>query len=213
MAKRICVPLLLLMTACGGCGFMRWLTYVFAPVSRTEAVNPTFPDLPGHSVAVVIFANQSIEFEYPYARLALSRRIAAELEQRVNKVKVIDPAVVLNYQDENVNWDSMGKTELGKVFKTDYVLLVSLMEYTAREPNSTNLYRGRIIAETGIYQTSLPEKQGRVWNVPSLGMVYPEDATAGLLSGEAGRILDETEQRFVDKLVKNFYKYRKEMTQ
>ena len=41
--------------------------------------------------------------------------------------------------------------------------------------------------------------------------IFPEDAPTGLLPSEARRILDETERRFVDALVKKFYKHKEEI--
>jgi hypothetical protein len=213
MTRRICIPVLLLLAACGGCttSHQRYFLYLFAPASQTKTVAAEFADFPGHSVAVVVYAGESVVYEYPYARLRLTRVIAAELEQRVRKVKIVDPRVVLRYQDENVNWDSMAKTELGKAFKTDYVLLVSLMEYTSQEPGSVGLSRGRINAEASVYQTSLPEARARVWEAASISAMFPEDAPMGLLKQEARGILDETERRFVDALVKKFYKHKVEV--
>jgi len=213
MKTRTCILCLLLAAACGGCTSdqLRYLAYLFSPGSQTETVKAEFPDLPGHTVAVVIYGGENVLYEYPYAPLRLSRRIEAELTEHVKKVKLVDSAAVLKYQEENIHWDTMDKTELGKLFNADYVLFVSLMEYTTREPNSVSLCRGRITAEASMYQTSLPEPQARVWNTASISTVFPEAAPTGLLPSEARRILDETERRFVDALVKKFYQHKEEV--
>jgi len=213
MAKRIYILFLLFLPVCGGCtsSAQRYFMYLFWPGGRTKTVEAAFPDLAGHSVAVVIYAGENVEFEHPYARLTLSKRIAAELKQRVRKVNVIDPAIVLRYQDENLNWDSMSKVELGKTFKADYILMVSLLEYTTREPNSISLSRGHIAAEADVYQTSLPEEAARVRHFTGISAVFPEGAPVGAVSTEAARMLDETERRFVDALVKKFYKHDEEI--
>ncbi|MHC4983807.1 MAG: hypothetical protein ACYTF6_11670 [Planctomycetota bacterium] len=213
MARRTFVLWLLLLTACGGCRLVRYIGYLLAPARRTRTEKAAFSDLPGHSVAVVMYCGENIAYEYPYAQSGLSERIAAELEQRIKRVEVIDPERVLKYQYENIYWDSMRKTELGKALGAEYVLLVSLMQYTSREPNSVSLSRGRIVAEASVYQTSLPENKARVWRAPSVKAVFPADAPTGLLRGQARRILDETERQFVDALVKNFYDHKVEISQ
>jgi TolB-like protein len=179
--------------------------YVLFGGGGGKDVPAAFGDLAGHSVAVVVFTGPKVQFEHPYARLNLTEQIAAELEARVNGVEVVEPAKVLAFQERNVNWDVTDKTRLGRELGADYVLFVAVVEYTSREKGSVSLYRGRVTAEASVWQSSLPEARARLWYDPAVSDTYPSESKGGLLAREARGILERARQKFVDRLVKNFY--------
>jgi len=198
-----------------GCRGVRYAAWLFASTSEKE-VEAEFDGLPGHSVAIVIFADQGVLYEYPHVQQRLTALIANELRENVTKKKglskpkkvtVIAPARVLKYQHENVNWDEMPRTKLGKVFGADYVLYVALVGYTMREPGTLNLYRGMVTAEASLYKTATePTQEARVWQCNNLRVVFPEKGT-GRLADDLRIIRKETDSRFADMLVKKFYDY------
>ena len=216
MVGRILILILLAAATLGGCDMARYTTYLLTPTSERE-VEAEFDGLPGHSVAIVIFADQGVLYEYPSAQQRLSAMIANELREKVTekkglskarKVTVIAPARVLKYQHENVNWDEMPRTKLGKVFGADYVLYVALVGYTMREPGSLNLYRGMVTAEASLYETAAESSQeARVWHCNDLRIVFPEKG-AGRLADDLRIIRKETDSRFADLLAKKFYDYK-----
>ncbi|MBS3734181.1 MAG: hypothetical protein KGY99_04570 [Phycisphaerae bacterium] len=195
----------------GGCRAVRYLAYLFAPGSRTRSVDAAFADLKGQRVAVVVFTDIHTQYEYPRARSRLAQRVTAELDDKVDDVETVDPQAVLAYQRENPYWDAEDKTALAERFDADYVLFVAVTEYAMREPGSTTLYRGRITAEASVYEGGVPERAARIWQTDRVATRYPEDAAMGNPEGSLIRIRDRTEQRFVAKLVKNFYKHREEV--
>ena len=215
MAGRILILVLLAAVVLGGCDVARYTGYLLTPTSKKE-VEAEFDGLPGHSVAIVIFADQGVLYEYPHVQGRLSALIANELRENVTekkalsktkKVTVIAPARVLKYQHENVNWDEMPRTKLGQVFGADYVLYVSLVGYTMREPGSLNLYRGMVTAEGSLYETTAKSRQeARVWHANDLRIVFPEKG-AGRLADDRRIIRKETDSRFADLLAKKFYDY------
>jgi hypothetical protein len=211
MRKLLIGAMSLLMVSACGCRAMRFFTYALFG-QETESIRAAFPDLPGQKVAVFVFADEQVQYEYPVARSRLTRRIAADLEAHVDDIQVVSPEVVLKFQSEHTDWVAMDRTKLAERFGADYVLLVSVIRYTTRAPRSVSLYRGHIEAEAAVYQASLPERRSRVWATrENLVETYPEQATTGLLRKEAARIRDETERRFVDKLVKLFYDHEQEI--
>ncbi len=192
----------------GGCGGCKFLGYVLAPEPMTKTVKAEFGELAGRRVAVVVYTDESIDYEYAGVRLELSLVLADELRKKVAKVDVVDPRRVANYQDTNVHWDSMDKIQLGNHFGARYVLFVSLVEFSTREPGSTNLYRGRIAAEASVYDTSRPERQARVWNCSNLRVLFPPHAATGQLLDSDYRIRYQTERRLAEMLVRKFYKHK-----
>ncbi len=196
--------------ATAGCNILSYIGYAIAPRGPQKTVKAEFDDLPGHSLAVVVYTDESTEFEYPAARLELSMVIAEEFRttKPLRKVQVIDSRRVAKYQNTNLFWDSMDKTKLGEQLGADYVLLVSVMEFSTREPGSMSLYRGRITGEATLYDTSLPEKYARVWKADEIRVMFPEDAPTGQLSEDDAQIRYQTEKRFAFKLVRHFYTHK-----
>ena len=192
----------------GGCQQLGYLGYLVAPEPPTKEVDAEFKGLDNHRVAIVIFADQRTQYEYPFARLTLASVIKAELSKRLKAVSVVDPARVCRYQEEHINWESLEKTELGKALGADFVFQVNLMEYTTREPGSVDLFRGRITGQNSLYQVSLNESDARVWRSENITIVFPQNAPAGIPAGDDMTIRQATEQQYAETLVKKFYKHK-----
>jgi hypothetical protein len=167
-----------------------------------------FTGLEGHSVAVVIFSDDKVEYDYPYARLELGEMIGGQLREHVKGVTVVSARRVVRYQNENERtWAGMDKTVLGKALNCDYVLYVGLVEYEMREPGSINLYLGRIQAETGLYDVSKPEVDARRWK-GQFKVVYPEDTGMGVPAESDLKVRNESQRRLSDMVAKCFYKHK-----
>ncbi len=211
MTMRKYLPLLLAAGLLAGCtSWLRHAAYVVGGGQANTPVPAEFPDFPGSRVAVVVFVPQRVEYSYPFARLQLTSRLAAELRDKVKGVTVVDPATVLKYQQEDISWDAMDKTELGRKLGADYVLLVAMLEYTARQPGSANLFRADLAGEVSVYQTSLPEARSQVWQKGDVRVVHPSEGAPGLLPGEAAGLLDFSERLFVGKVIRSFYRHTPE---
>lgn len=209
MARR--TLLMILLVACcwlGGCGAFQHMIYTLFGGEKKIPVPAEFADLENQTVAVVIFADEQVQYEHSMAPLELSLVMAKELRDNVEGVKVVDPYGVVRYQAQNINWDAMEKTRLGKLLGARYVLYVSLIEFTTREPGSLNLYRGRITAEASVWDTSLPECDARKWYAGDLRVVYPENTHVGELEQSDVKIRYWTEKLFAEKLVRRFYDHK-----
>ena len=207
MHKKTFIVILMLVGMLGGCDGVGYLIYVFAPNDRTETVDAEFADLVKSSVAIVIYADAAVQYEYPLARHELAAAITSQLKQHVEDVEVVDSFRVITYQDENIDWNVIGKTELGEILGTDYVLSIVLIEYSTRDRGSLNIYRGRITAQTRVYQTSLPEVDSRVWSGDDIRILYPPDAPMGEVGEDDDQIRHLTNLVFAGKLVQKFYKH------
>lgn len=205
MPRLLQIAMLTLACSLPGCRQLGYILHLFLPVPK-KTVKAECDALANHNVAIVIFADQKVLYEHGDAPLTLSAVIGAELRKRVEKVTLIDPRRIVKYQRENIYWDSLDRTKLGKVFDADHVLYVTLVEYATRERGALNLFRGRITAEAAIYQTSLPERQACLWRAKDLHAVYPEKEP-GKVGDSDTRIRLETERRFAELLVKRFYKH------
>lgn len=203
--------------AMGGCNVAAYLLYLIAPPEEHEkTVEAEYKGLDGHSLAIVVYADQKVQYEYPQAREHISRSIAGrfqseQVRKKIKNLRIIEPTTVLAYQDQHISWDTMDKTELGKVFGADFVLFVTLVEFTTREPGSMSLYRGIITAEVSLYKTSLEERESRVGKRFDIRVVHPEDRPGGVSAANDLVIRRNTVWLFSGKLVKKFYKHREQI--
>jgi len=207
MSKKRAIILLAAAMTLGGCKPMGFLLYALWPGARTEKVKAEYTGLADQTVAVVIYCNQDVLYEYPGVRLSIAATIGEKMRKAkgLESVRLVDPRRIVKYQDENIYWDEMDKTALGKTFGAGRVLFLCLVQYSTREPGSLNLYRGRIKAQASVYDVSLPERQAKVWNWDSIRVTYPEHDPTGLLRDPEISIRYRTESIFADMLTKKFH--------
>lgn len=189
-----------------GCQCLNWLAYVFAPSSALQTVEPEFTALSNKTVAVVVFAGPDILIEFDTAPVEISSIVSSELAARLKDVSTIPPERILRYQDENPRWDSMPPGRLCQVFNSDYVLLISLIEFSTRERGSMHLARGRISAEASVYSEGSPDEP--LWRTDMIRVVYPETAPVGIPARDDYATRVNTERIFADRLVRKFYKHK-----
>jgi len=206
--RKMCLALLLSAVTLSGCKQAAFFLYALWPGAREKKVKAEFAGLAGKSAVIVVYADKRVQYEYPNVCLTLSSVIGGQLTKNVKGLTLIDPRRVVKYQDGNIYWDEMDKTALGKAFGADFVLFVSLVEYSTREPGSVNLYRGRINAQVGLYDASLGERDARVWRNRSVRVVYPEHTSTGVLRDSDRGIRGKTEAVFADTLAKRFYDHK-----
>jgi len=191
-----------------GCQPTGYLLYLFTPAAQAKTVEAEFHGLEGRRVAVVIYADPRVQYDYPFARLTVATAVGSELRNRLKGVTVIEPAKIIKYQDQNTYWESMEKTELAKALGADYVLMISLMEYTTRELGSVDLLRGRITAQCSVCQAGLAERESCVWRGKDIVIVYPPDRPAGAAGDNDTAIRVSTERLFAEELTRKFYKHK-----
>lgn len=195
----VCVLMLLT----GGCGT---LMYFIWPFGRTVTVQAEFEGLKDQRVAVVIFSPESTQFEYPWAALYLSAMTSVKLRAGVKGVTTVDPQKITAYQRRNLHWVEMDRTALGKALRADFVLYISLVEFSTVEKGYVNTLRGTINGEIKLYDCSKPEDNAMVWTCDNIRVQYPKTSTVRTAAHEA-RIRAEILKRFSDKLTRKFYSY------
>jgi len=201
-----CLALLACLTSLAGCNQLAYWMYLITP-EPTETIEAQFADLNGHTVAVVVYADEAIQYNYPSAPREVSAQVSAELQDRLTDVTTVDPIKIHKYQQQNIQWDTMSKTELGKMFGADYVLYITLIDFSTREQGSVHLFRGRINAECAIYEVDEPEYAARGWDASGISVLYPPDNPYASQLNDDYRVRLNTIGLFARKLVENFYEH------
>ena len=203
-SRMLLTSVCMLMLLTGGCGR---LAYFFWPWGRTTTIPAEFDGLKDHSVAVVVFAGDNTQYEYPLAALNLSAMTSAMLQAKVEGLTTINPQKVNAYQRKNLHWMEMDKTALGKALKADFILYISLVEFSTSEKGYVDTLRGTINGEIKVYDCSKPEDDACVWTCENIRVQFPKTPTVRTARNEAG-IRAEILRRFSEKLTKKFYKYK-----
>jgi len=191
----------------GGCQQVGYLLYLTAPAGGGQTIEPEFTELDGAHVAVAVYADQRVQYEYPFARLTLSSAVSAELEKQLKYIKIMELRRTISFQDENLYWETLDKTEVAKSLGADYLLQITLLEYSTRDPGSLNLYRGRISAQVSIYDAAKGEQQAGVWH-GTINIAHPASSPAGVPAENDIAICEQTEKIFAQTLVRKFYKHK-----
>jgi TolB-like protein len=215
MRKTLAILLLSAFPMMAGCNYITPLFVIFAPDEQNKTVDAEYKDhadLEKHSLAIVVYHSMRVQYEYPDAREWVTRAIASRFEQEevLKKIKglhVVRPGVVLKYQQENVHWDDLDKTQLGKALGADYVLFVALSEFTTREPASIYQLQGLVTAEVALYKTDLPERDSRVFKSDDIRVINPKNTPGGTPGYNDTKIREDMIKEFAEKVVWKFYKH------
>ncbi len=201
------VPILLLAAALlSGCNILGPLLYLVAP-RRSETIAAEFDDLAGKTVAIVIYADMDTLYEYPYTRTEMAMAVGTQLRDNIADVRIVHPSRVIRYQEGNLHWDTEPMGEIGRALDADYVLYVSLNEFTTHEPGSVNLPVGRVSASVSLWDTSVPTSDpgACVWHKDNLAVKI--DANAGPLAWDPEALRLQMQRVFADRLAKHFYEH------
>ncbi len=211
--KRWTLLLMLTAGAClGGCSGLRWLSYVLVGDSSTRKVKAEFTELRGKKVAVVIQADERVYFEHTQVDLEMGYAIRGHLLKNVNDIRVVDPPVVSSYQERDLRWEALPKTELGKELKVDYVLLVTIAEFSTQEPGTVRLFRGNLLGSAALYKTNAEEDVSCVWYTRNpIRVTFPKESQ-GRYGQNDRKVRLQTINLFADELAKKFYDHEIEVT-
>jgi hypothetical protein len=198
----------------GGCNVAAFVGYIFAPRDdEPKTVQAKYKGLEGRSLAIVVFTDPSTQYEYPTAREHVAGAIATEfakeeVHKEIKNFRVVPVRNVLSYQERNLRWNELDKTQLAKNLGADSLLFVSLTEFTTREPHSTGMMRGIVTAEVTLYDARKPESASRVWKGDNVRVVYPDDSSPGVIGTEDRAIRQTIVSRLAQKIAWNFYKHQ-----
>lgn len=114
---------------------------------------PRYSGLENKTVAVVVEADYSTMFEYPNLVTYVASGVTMRIARWVPGVQVLDPTVVLNWQYNKPNWNTLPYGEIAKQLNVDRVVFVEILEYRLHPPGNRYLWDGQSVARVGIIET------------------------------------------------------------
>ncbi len=198
------LPLCMLAPLTSGCGPM---IYFFWPFGHEVTIPAEFDGLENHTVAVVVFAPEGTQYEHPGAPLELSARTSAILREEIEGLAIVDPLKIAAYQSKNLYWAEMDRTALGKALKADFVMFISLVEFSTVEEGYVDLLRGRINGEIKVFDCSKPEAESLAWTCRNIKIEHPKTPTVRT-ANNAAVIRNIILIKFSDQLARKFYTHK-----
>lgn len=188
-----------------GCSGMGWLGYTLFGGLKDE-VKAEYRIPHDSKVAVVIYLTRDVAFDYPAVRITLGAKICDTLKHHLSagdSIETLNPRTVARYQNDNANWDSIRRSELARNLGADYVLFISLTQYTLREPGHMSLYQARFTAEAKLFSAEDTTYEEPVWaSRDNFYVVHPREGTYD--SGKVGKIQEEAEHMLAKKIALRF---------
>ena len=142
---------MLLASTCTGCKAVVLLGYL---IGGPPSIEPPFDIQTKTSlkeddkrIAVVCYAPKELKFDTEDVDDELAQHVAMRLNS--HGMKVIAPAAVQNWLDQNDDWDS--PAEVGHALEADWVVYIDMQEYSLWEEGSMELYRGRTTAMVKVF--------------------------------------------------------------
>lgn len=201
---------LVLAGACvlGGCNYLGFIFYLFIP-EPTRTVAPEFDKLDGNVVAIIVIAEDEYVKNYDHFREQLIMVVSEELKRHLKKVRTVDAFQVVRYQKAHPQWRAVPQGELARQLGADYLLAVTVRDYTLRLPGSASLYCGHINADAEVFEAAKSPTESRVlWRSPEISVTYPADNRPLVRVGAGvSDLRHKLDSRFAVALVKKFRSY------
>jgi hypothetical protein len=203
----LCGSLVALLVGAGGCNYAAFLGALLP--EPTKKIKPEFAGLPNKTLAIFVYAGQGIQYDYRIAQIEVAQMIGAQMTKNIKGLRVIDQLRVQRFQEQDINWDSRFPGALCRPFNADYVMMISLEDFSTREPGMIHLLRGRITAQLSLYKSASEDTQDRApaYRVDNIAVIYPPNSPEGIPTDDEYGLRLGTERTFADIVAKKFYEY------
>lgn len=168
----------------------------------TRPVPAEYPYLPGKTVAIAVWADSETSLTFPHVQLEIAEHLTQALREHVERLEFVGNRDIVRYQRRNLDWDREDPATLGAQLGADRFIVIELTQYTTREPESPQLYRGRIAANVKVYDTEYPRTQP-AYKTP-IEAVYPPDS-AGKWGTSDSEIRKAAMEAFAEEFTNRFY--------
>lgn len=205
-SRYACFVFLLLLAAGGGCNWLTPLAVVTEDPKETVAAE--FDKLAGKRATILVWAESDTLFEYPHVRLETSAYLASHLKAHVPGVKITSERLVEEHLDKLAS-STPDPIAVGREFSSDIVIYVTLLEFSMRDREMAQFYRGRVRASVVVYD--LKDKSGtpQRYALTDVLAVYPADRPIGFDNTAASIVRQKTYETLAELIGRKFFSWDK----
>lgn len=153
-------------------------------------------------VAVVCKPSAAIEYSAGPTPDELATEVGALLKQKVRGIKIVDPAEVASWTDENNSIDFL---EIGKELKADMVLAIELETFGLQQGQT--VYQGRSQVRLKVLDVSQEAEKEVVWKISLPDLVYPPNSPIPAQERDLEAFRQEYIKVLAAEIGRNFYPY------
>ena len=200
------LTMLLAVSASGlaGCAGIKALAYYTAP--QTEKIPPEYNKLAGRKVLVYVWAPPEVLWDYPKVRLDLATYVGAYLTKNVKDITLVDTVRVEDYIERNHTFE-IDPVQIGREFKADVVLHLSVFQHSMRDPGMAHFYRGRVGASVVVWDVSRPGEPADRIPLRDVLVAVPPDSATGYANIQPTQIRQATYDAFAVEVGRKFHEW------
>lgn len=201
--------LALIAAACGTAG-CQLLTAAAVATSEDpkEEVAAEFSKLAGKRAMVLVWAESDTLFEYPHVRMEVGAYLADHLKARIPDVRFIPARKVEEYIERLATY-TQDPQDAGREFSVDLVIHITLLEFSMRDREMAQFYRGRVRASTAVYDMKDPSGQVQRYSLTDVFVQYPPDRPVGFDKTAATVVRQKTYEVLADAIGRKFYTWER----
>jgi hypothetical protein len=186
-----------------------WLTPLIFMGEHKERVPAEFDRLSGKTVAVVVWADQDVLFDYPFVRMELGLHIADRLWANVDNVEMVDGRKLEDYMQRRLA-NAVDPIVIGKEFAAEMIVYVELLDFQIRDPSSPDFLNPRIDASVVAYDLTVDPDEPRQYELEPV-----EVERRGKLFNETSAQVARKAlyEEFAETVARKFYDHEIEMLQ
>ncbi|MFT5422427.1 MAG: hypothetical protein ACI89L_000184 [Phycisphaerales bacterium] len=177
--------------------------------SGTTKFQADYPDLAGHSYAVVVHADRAIQGAEP----GLVSRLTSRINDRIARNLMGTPGTAFIPSDRllsvlynNPQWPALPPSELGKMLGVERLVWIDLAEYRLNEPGNQYLWEGVAAGAVSVYDVNAPLADDPVFD-RMIQVGFPD--SSGFMRTEIAEaaVTSELSKRFVNRAAWLFYEH------
>lgn len=183
---------------------------MIATAPESEKVDAEYTDLTGHKVLCYVWVKPETLWDYPQIRLDLAAHLTSYFKQNVKKIEVVEAPLVESYL-KSLSSMNPDPTEIGRHFRVDRVVHLSVYKFSMRDPGMSQFYRGRISASVVVYDLSRKDEPAKTTTLTDVAVAVPEEGPLGYYNVTADQMRDLTYRAFTEAVGRKFHEWEKEL--
>lgn len=196
-----------------GSGCKLLTPFIFVGEHKKKVV-AEFDKLPGHRVAILVWADRSTLYDYPFVRLELASylvdKMSTELAQRQTVANFVDPRDVEDFIQKNLD-AQVDPQAVGGQFKADYVVYVELLGFQIRDAKQPQFLQGQVEASVSVHDLRGGAGRGERFELTPVRVQYPEGAPVVFSAANAPLVREAVYRLFTEVTSRKFYEHSVEL--
>ncbi len=173
-----------------------------------------FDKLPGSRVAVLVWVDQAVLFDYAHARFEvatyLGDKLATEFAQRKQNVDVVDPRDVEDFVQKNYS-ARLDPDLVGRKFNADFVVYVEVLAFQFRNPAHPQLLQGNIEASVAVFDMNGESNRSRRYELTPVRCLHPDKGPVTMTATNSPLLREATYRKFAEEVARKFYEHTVEL--